>query len=198
MKVSVWKLKQKTNLEDYVKEPLLTSTGGSMSPPVTLVFRRRLFDNGFDSMDDLSSVDKSEKTKTLPTPASKLDGHTSKPCPHCFQKGKKVSRHRTWKRSAPLRRDQLQVKLPIHCPRFPLLSSFWNICGPTRWIRSLIAPTTTSAWFECYCIARCSKCGIVDRVGELDYARQFGKIRLWLFTMKEWASRILDRFIPEG
>lgn len=125
----------------------------------------------------------------LPT---KLPNRTSKICPHCLEKyGKKYHRKREYRRSIPLSFKEVNPELVIRGARVSSSNSFWN-CGYIRyWIappeitveRDKIDPNSFP-WFECWCMATCPRCG-PERIHELEYARQFGRIRIVILNFDE-------------
>ncbi len=123
-----------------------------------------------------------------PLQPSKLADKTSKKCPKCG-----LARKRRYEKSIPLARSECDKRLQEHKPRVSLKDAWWNR-GP---IRYLIQPTQDSAWFQCWEVATCPECGPV-RVWENEYIRQFGRIRLAIFWLKEKLSirDMIDRIIP--
>jgi hypothetical protein len=117
----------------------------------------------------------------LPGEARKIEGQTSRLCPHCFKKGEKRVRKRRYSKSIPLPKSKCGIdeEYPVRQPRVSSRQAWWNL-GPIRW---LIAPDPSLPWFKCFEMAECPVCG-PERVIENDCKRQFGRARLLEFLLR--------------
>ena len=122
---------------------------------------------------------------------TKLPDHTSKLCPHCLkEEGLTVSRTRTYHLIGPMRLEDCDISLPVHEPRVSNHVIWKVLC--LAW---LVTPSPNSPWYENRCFATCHRRHGLERVSELEYRRQFGRIR-WFHIWFKKATRTIEQIIP--